>query len=166
MERDQFVSCACNHMTDMFTSRDHGTSLMSSTGLKYPEIPSTCDKTWPMSNRFGTQVDPQLCFYKQEHRYELYKDKEKQTGKGSSIYQPLLLRITHRVCCVETLETLLSIMNRFINSSKQKETGAGRSGIVPSPQRTALFFKGHKLITFHLRWNFTEEKKREEEKNM
>lgn len=61
-------------------------------------------------------------------------------GKGSSTNQPEL-RITHRVCCENTLETLLSVMNRSINSSEQKETVVGRTGIVPSPQRTALFFK-------------------------
>lgn len=128
-----------SHVTDMFTPGVYGTSLMSSTGSQCPKIPRTCDKTWPMSNRFGTQVNPQVCSCEQEHRYELHKDKERQTGKGSGINHPVLV-ITHRVCCVETLEMLLSIMNRFINSLKQKETGAGRTEIVPSLQRTALFF--------------------------
>lgn len=138
----------------MFTPREHGTSLMSTTGSKYPEISMICDKTWPMSNRFGSQVDTRVC----SNAYTSYKHGQRQKEKGSGINRPVL-RITHRACCVEMLETLLSIMNRFINISKQKETGAGRTGIVPSLQRTALFFKGHKLITFHLCWNFTERKK-------
>lgn len=41
-------------------------------------------------------------------------------------------------------------MNRDINNSEQEETGVGRTGIDPSPQGPALFFKGHKLITFYL----------------
>lgn len=102
--------------------------------------------------------------YTDKCRHKLYKERERQREKGSCNNQPVL-RMTQRARCVKKLETLLSVMNRYINSPKQKETGVGRTGIVPSPQRTALFFKGHKLIMFHLCWNFTERKK-EEKKNM
>lgn len=52
--------------------------------------------------------------------HQLYNRGGRQKGSGGS---PPVLRITHRVCCVDTLETLLPVMNQFIS-------GPGEMGLL------------------------------------
>lgn len=93
----------------MFASLDRGASQMGSAGSEYSEFLRTCDKTWPVS-RFGERVNT-------AENTNVYMDaptlQKRDSQKGSGVTHPEL-RITHRVCWVEALETFLPVMNRFI----------------------------------------------------
>lgn len=132
MERElASVSCAQKHMCrTCLHPGDHA-------GSKYPEIPRTCDKTRGMSNRFGPQgLQKCASIMMTTDRYkEINKDRERQEAENNT-------------GCVVWKLFYLQRTDLLIDQNK-RETAVGRTGIVPSPQRTALFFhKGHKWMTF------------------
>lgn len=78
---------------------------MGSAGSERSEIPRTCDKTWPEADLTSEAT---------QQRTQTSTWIQKQDGqKGSGVNRPVL-RITHRVCWVEALETFLPVVKGFI----------------------------------------------------
>lgn len=116
------VSCALNHM--WLTCLRLETVVLpwwAPQAQSTQKIPRTCDKIWPMSNRFGTRGLTHECIHSLSTRtnkskgYELYKERDRQAER-KPINRPVV-RITHRVCWVETL---LSILNNVIYRPQQQ----------------------------------------------